>query len=115
MSEITNAIIKSVDLTSEDHGVLSAWIKLDYGGVQQGFGGYALYFPKSSDHHHLESTAGHFIFRVMEIAGVFHWKDLPGKSIRVKRTHSGVQSIGHILKDDWFTPSEDFADKEESK
>lgn len=107
--EIRNAIIKSARITSDDHGVMSAWLDLDYGGLSQGFGGYALYLPKSCTHHKLESVAGHFIWRCMEIAGVEHWDNLPGKTIRVKAEHTGVHAIGHIVKDDWFNPSEDFA------
>lgn len=106
--EIKNAIIKSVDITTADHGVLSCWLQLDYGGAGQGFGGYTLYLPKSFSHHQMLSHAGHFIWRCMEIADVEHWKDMVGKTIRVKQEHSKVHAIGHILKDDWFCPSEDF-------
>lgn len=106
--EIKNAIIESVSLSSDDYGFLSAWLHLSYGGCGQGFGGYALYLPKSFTHHKIESCAGHFIFRCMEIAGVTKWSEMVGRSIRVKSEHNGVHAIGHIIKDDWFCPSEDF-------
>ena len=106
--ETKNAIIKNARLTSDDHGLLSVWLDLDYGGSGQSFGGWSLYLPKSFLHHTLESVAGHFIWRIMEIAGVIEWKDLPGKCIRVKADWEHVESVGHIIKDDWFTPREDF-------
>ena len=108
MMEIRNAVIKSATITSEDHGCLSAWLHLEYGHSGQGFGGYALYLPKSFSHHEIKSVAGHFIWRVMEIAGVIKWDQLPGKTIRVKADNVSINSIGHIVKDDWFCPSEDF-------
>ena len=108
--ETKNAIIESATITSDDHGLLSAWLHLDYGGSGQGFGGHALYLPKGFKHHNLcaPNYAGHFIWRCMEIAGVSEWSDLKGKTIRVRATHGGVEAIGHIVKDDWFNPSEDF-------
>ena len=108
--EIKNAVIESATITSDEHGCLSAWLHLDYGGTGQGFGGYALYVPESFKHHNRQSIAGHFIYRTMEIAGVTKWDNLKGKTIRVKSEHSGVKEIGHIVKDDWFNPSNDFKD-----
>ena len=105
---VSNAIIESAEITSGAQGRLSAWVHLNYGGSGQGFGGYALYLPKSFTHHNLMSVAGHFIWRVMEIADVTEWSKLKGKTVRVKGTWGGVDAIGHIVKDDWFYPSVDF-------
>ena len=106
--ETKNAIIKSATISCGERGFLDCSLDLDYGGSCQGFGGYVLYLPKSWKHHELKSVAGHFIFRVMEVAGVTEWDKLVGQSIRVKAEHSKVHAIGNIIKDDWFNPSEDF-------
>jgi hypothetical protein len=106
--EVKNAVIEGARITNDDHGCLTAWINLDYGGIGQGFGGYALYLPEAATNHKLESVAGHFIWRVMEVAGVSEWSQLKGKTVRVKGDHSGIEAIGHIVQDDWFYPSVDF-------
>jgi len=100
-----NAVIKSVRLDRERG--LSAWVMLDYGGTGQGFGGYQLYIPQDWEAYDKETQAnyaGHFIYRVLEVVGVDEWSKIPGKTVRVRSCHSGVVSIGHIVKDDWFNP-----------
>lgn len=106
--EIKNAVIKSAVLDIVDRGLLQGWLHLDYGGSGQGFGGWALYLPASFSHHKLMSPAGHWITRVMQVAGVGKWSELPGKTIRVLANNSMVSAIGHIVKDDWFCPHDDF-------
>ncbi len=106
--ETKNAVITHAELTTSDHGLLSGWLTLDYGGTGQGFGGISLYLPKSFKNHQVMSPAGHWIFRVMELAGVEKWSELKGKTLRVRASFSGVQAIGHIVKDDWFCPEDDF-------
>lgn len=109
-TEIKNAVIEKATITCGDRGFLDAWLMLDYGGSGQGFGGYCLYLPKSFSHHKLQSVAGHHIFRCMEIAGVSDWHALPGKTIRVRIKDGLIDAIGHIIKDDWFSPKIDFAE-----
>jgi len=108
---IQNAIIANAEIDNDDHGCLTAWIMLEYeknGG--QCFGGYVLYRPESWQGHSKRGVAGHFIYRVMEIAGVHKWSGLKGKTIRVKgegTLGSTIDAIGHIINDDWFNPKED--------
>jgi len=108
---ITNAIIESVSIDDADRGLLTAWLHLNYDGSGQGFGGHALYLPSNFKAHEVKSYAGHFIWRCMEIAGVSSWDKIKGKAIRVKKTDEfgSIIAIGHITKDDWFNPSEDFS------
>ena len=109
MENIKNAMIESVSITNDDHGMLSAWIKLDYGGSQQGFGGYSLYIPKDFRNFiNQKNFAGHFIWRVMEVAGVHEWSMMVGKTVRAKIVGGTVVSIGHIIKDIWFEPNREF-------
>ena len=110
--EIKNAKITSAEITNGDHGILSAWLGLDYGGTCQGFGGYVLHIPNSFTHS-TDPEADHnfcglFIWRVLEIAEVEKWSQLVGKTIRVKCTWTKCKAIVHILKDDWFDPEVDF-------
>jgi hypothetical protein len=111
---IKNAVIDSATITNDDHGLLTAWLHLNYGNSGcQGFGGSALYLPKGFKHHDItHQYAGHWIWRIMEIAEVSEWSKLKGKSIRVELDKDGlggiIQAIGHIVKDDWFNPSVDF-------
>ena len=109
-----NAIIESATITNDDHGLLSAWLMLSFGGSGQGFGGYALYLPKDFSHStNQKNYCGHFIWRVMEVAGVSEWGKLPGKCIRVRKPDKymgAIEAIGHIINDDWFDPKKDFAE-----
>lgn len=106
MIEEKNAIITGTSLSSADHGVLSSFIYLDYGGARQGFGGYCLHsqYWKNTEH----NVAGLWIWRVMEIADVTEWDDLKGKTIRVRGDNSHIEAIGHIVKDEWFYPEKEF-------
>ncbi len=111
-SKIKNAIIESVIIDDGDRGLLTAWLMLSFGSTSQGFGGYSLYLPKSYQHFTEKGDfAGHFIFRCMQIADVNSWDKVKGKTIRVKyeANTNKIIAIGHIIKEDWFNPNEDFA------
>jgi hypothetical protein len=95
--EVKNAKIESVSLGIEDHGLLSAWVNLTYGGSGQGFGGYCLAGP----------ACAAFVRRTLEVVGVGNWEDLPGQTVRVSATHNKVEAIGHLLNDVWYYPDEE--------
>lgn len=110
--EIKNAVITGVRFDTERG--LSAWLMLDYGGSGQGFGGFLLYAPEGwAAHNHSGNFAGHFIYRCLEIGGADDWSKLVGKTIRVRSDSAGLSgnivAIGHIIRDDWFNPREEFA------
>lgn len=113
--ETKNATIENVDLFIEDHGTLTAYLYLDYGGSGQGFGGYALYLPSHYTHSkNNKNYAGHFLYKILKIVGVSSWKDLKGKSIRVMADYEKIHAIGHIIEDKWFNPTEDFKKMKET-
>lgn len=106
--EIKNAVISSWRFDMERG--LTFWIDLDYGGSGQGFGGYLLYAPKGwRAHGEPGNFAGHYLWRVMEIAGVGDLSELRGKTIRARIEDGLVAAIGHIVNDDWFCPRDEFA------
>jgi hypothetical protein len=107
--ETVNAIITGASISNDDHGCLSSWIHLEHERGGQGFGGFALYLPSDFTHSKIDTGyAGHWIWRIMEIAGVSRWDDLKGKTIRCITSHSNILAIGNIIKDEWFCPSQEF-------
>ena len=108
-SEQKNARIRSTRLGVEDHGILTAYIDLDYGGSGQAFGGYAFDAPVkvNGEFSHREGTAYgmEFIRRVLVTLGVESWEKLPGTPIRVRASRAQVEAIGHFIEDRWFDPS----------
>lgn len=108
--EEKNAIITGVDISNADHGMLTVWINLNYGDSAQSFGGYALYFPRDHENWRKQkNAAGHFLWRVMEVTGVTNWNKLKDKTVRVRIDNSDrIIALGHIIKDDWFVPADEF-------
>lgn len=105
-AEIKNALIESAVIDASD-GFLSVWLDLKYDKGGQGFGEYAVYLPANFSHHSIESPAGHFIWRCMQIADVGGWCMMEGRAIRVDADASRVFGVGHITKNDWFYPDDD--------
>ena len=103
--ETRNATIRDAEI-EYNKGMLTLWLQLDYGDLQQGFGGYCLFNPNFDAAEH--SLAGFFLHRTLAAVGVLKFSQLKGKTIRVALDGIGlgamIQGIGHIVKDEWFYP-----------
>ncbi len=112
IAQIVNAQIKSTFLGREDHGIFIAYIRLDYGGSQQAFGGYTLgSTSEKSEHKHNRNQSCKFgikfLLQVLDILEVEDWEHLPGTKLRVDKKEWGdIYGIGHYLKDNWFYPKD---------
>lgn len=105
--EIRNATIRSTMLGNEDHGIFTASVSLEFGGFTQSFGGYALDEYDGAAKRRVGTAYGlEFIKGLLAAVGAESWEKLPGKHVRVRSTGGTIDSIGHIINDKWFTPSE---------
>lgn len=68
----TIAKIERTHLGSEDHGILTGYLFVTYGGGSQGVGGYAI-----------EDVAGAYIAQTLSACGVDSWEKLKGRTIYV--------------------------------
>jgi hypothetical protein len=94
------AKIESTLLGWEDHGIMTAYIFVDYGSSRQGVGGYCLDKPVNEDGEfkgRIGSAYGmEFIRRLMKACGVEKWEDLTGRTIFVLREndHMSAKVLG---------------------
>jgi len=103
--EIENARITSTMLGVEDHGILTAFVTLEYKSGMQSFGGYCM--GNHDRHKRTESGfCADFIVNVLSVVGVEKWEDLIGKHVRADHDSMKVYAIGNLLKDEWFDPKE---------
>lgn len=100
-TEIKNARIEDTFLGIEDHGFLTFWLYLDYGGIVQGFGGYVLDRPGEMKK---DSALGWVVRRLLEVVGVQEWDQLQKKYVRVECSWDKIYRIGNIIEDKWFDP-----------
>lgn len=107
--EIVNAKISRAFLGYEDHGILTIFLTLDYGGSGQAFGGYALdKYDGVEKKRVAHAGCGAFVAGVLRVTECDSWEKIVGKLVRVERESSyngRVLGIGHPLKDEWFHPS----------
>ena len=90
--DTSNAVIEDTMLGFEDHGFLTFFLHLDYGGSGQGAGGIIL----------SGAYTDHYIREILKTVGVEKWEQLKGKHVRAKHEHWRVFAIGHIIKDQWM-------------
>lgn len=88
-----NEIIAKIAATSlgyEDHGILTIWLHLDYGGSGQGAGGYALDgFDKELNVRVPSVECGRWVAGVIGACGVKKWEDVAGRTIIAIRDQDG--------------------------
>ncbi len=103
---IKNAKITSTMLGTEDHGIFTFSLMLDYGGSGQAFGMYSLDAPL----HENGEFMGRFgtadgmqkIMDLLKCLKIEKWENLVGQHIRADSEHKSVRRIGHLLEDRWF-------------
>lgn len=106
---VYNAKIEDVSLEFEDHGYLFLILYLVHEAGHQAFGIINLMsrfepaFTNTGG-----NIAGWFIKRVFDVCEVRKYSELKGKALRIREENGLIKSIGNLIKDDWFTPEEDF-------
>lgn len=109
--KIVNAQITNVNLGYEDHGILTFGLTLEFGACGCVFGGYALdTYDKIKKRRVASAKSMECLTEIMRVVGVRNWEDLNGKYIRVVNNGLGscVDTIGNLMKDEWFNISEFF-------
>lgn len=91
---IRNARIESTELGFHDGfgSIKNAWVRLDYGGSGQGFGGYALGGV----------VTDRFVYGILNALEAESWEKLKGMYCRVEIVDGRAVRLGHPLKDRWF-------------
>lgn len=110
--EIRNAKITSTKLGKEDHGIMTFFIAIEFGGCGCGIGGYALGGKNPTTGEYGFSPKGmEAIAKICEVVGVNIWEDLPGNYIRIKDNGWGstIDEIGNLMEDKWFNLREFFS------
>ncbi len=104
--EIKNATIYQADI-QYDHGIMHCSLVVEYGdGSTQGFASYGLFYPSRQE---ILGIGGHYIHRLMNVAGVESWSKMVGRPVRVKVDHGIIVAIGHFASENWFAPAFEYA------
>lgn len=89
---IENAIVGSIFVGLEGHGIPTIMVDLDFGS-HQGFGGYDLRY---------KDTAATFIKGLCRVTECDDLSEMNGKVVRIERGGGMIQRIGHPVRDIWF-------------
>lgn len=109
--QIRNAQIVDTMLGREDHGIMTFYIYVTFGGSHVGIGGYSLdYYDRKKDCRVFRAASMEAISRILDVVGVSSWENLKGNYIRIKDNGSGstIDEIGNLMKDIWFNVREFF-------
>lgn len=69
------------DLFYEDHGILTLFIQIDFGGSSQGFGGYVLDATDKAGGRKGSAAGMDFIVRLLKLFDVARLADIEGRTV----------------------------------
>lgn len=105
MDGIENAKIVRTSLGVEDHGIMTAYLHMEFACGGQAFGGYALdQYNKTCKSRHGSDFGMEFVKQVLSVLEVTDWEKLPGTFCRIERENGLIVRIGHFMKENWFDP-----------
>ena len=104
---ISNALIRSIDITLDRGSFLCCWVFCDWGGSACGFGGYPLdaYDPEAKDRAGCEFGA-RYLRELICVLGTESFKKAERSVVRIAHGGLGesIYGIGHAIDDRWFWP-----------
>lgn len=91
------------DLSIEDHGILTLFVSIDFGGSSQGFGGYSLdTWDKKLDRRVGTSAGMDWILRLLAMFGVSRLEEITGRPVyALKKSDGWNETIIGLLTPDF--------------
>lgn len=78
----------------EDHGILTAYVPLDYGGSFQSLGGFCLsWSPPPNHEERYHSKSMEWCARLMKAFGVREWSEIEGCTVFVRADYEHVYGV----------------------
>lgn len=110
--ETRNAVIDSVFLGFDDHGIFTMYITVSYGDLgKQSFGGYGLDRYNSVKEFRVGTEYGtNFIMSVLKLFEVNSIDKLKGLPCVVDTSIERIYGIGTFLNNKWFYPETHLAE-----